>query len=185
MNQSNLPIALCNTGPLISAFQSDSIALFTLLFREIHTTEACITELAKHGWQASVEQARSFIVTQSLTLEENSMARNLAEKIAAHPLSQDANPAGHLGEAQVMALAQRSIYSETIILLDERAARAVALESGLNVSGFAGALILAVNEQWIEPEQVKARLEQCRRQGTPYSEALIERAYQLAQEAKV
>lgn len=46
-----------NTGPLISAFQSDSFALLTSIFAEIRISTACAAELTKHGWEEEVRAA--------------------------------------------------------------------------------------------------------------------------------
>ena len=175
-----LPIAISNTGPLISAFQSDSLAVLTELFSQVHVTRACITELTRHGWRDTLTYAHALIITQALTPAEDALAQTYAQRIANHPLSKDPVPANHLGEAEVMALAQRPQYMDTILLIDEQAARVVALNMVLKVSGFAGVLLLAVNERLLTPDEVKRRLELCRTQGTHYSAAFIERAYQLA-----
>jgi hypothetical protein len=37
--------AISNTGPLISAFQSDRFALLTQIFAKIHVTTVCVAEL--------------------------------------------------------------------------------------------------------------------------------------------
>lgn len=81
-----------------------------------------------------------------------------------------------------MALVQRPEFAEGVLLLDELAARAVAAEAGIRVSGFAGILLLAVEEELITADEVKERLERCRRQGTHYSAEFIERVYQAAKE---
>lgn len=67
-----------------------------------------------------------------------------------------------------------------MLLLDELAARAVAEELGLTLSGFAGVLLVAVREGLLTAEELKRRLETCQRQGTHYSEAFIEQVYLAA-----
>jgi len=89
-------------------------------------------------------------------------------------------PDNHVGEAQAMVLAARPEFANDVLLLDELAARAVAEEFGLTLSGFAGVLLVAVQEGWLTADELKKRLETCRRQGTHYSEAFIEQVYLAA-----
>jgi predicted nucleic acid-binding protein len=86
----------------------------------------------------------------------------------------------HLGEAQAMALAACPEFVNDVLLLDELAARAVAEEMGLTLSGFAGVLLVAVQEGLLAANGLKERLEARRRQGTHYSEAFIEQVYLAA-----
>ncbi|MGH2521292.1 MAG: hypothetical protein ACRDH2_02210 [Anaerolineales bacterium] len=174
------PLAVSNTGPLISAFQSDSLGLVTALFGAVHTPEACLTELNQHGWGEVVSQVGSNIVGHKLADAEIQQARELARQIAAHPASKDREPSNHLGEAEAMVLTQRAEFAEAVLLLDELAARAVATELRLTLSGFAGVLLLAVEEGLITPEELKERLERCRQQGTHYSVAFIDQIYREA-----
>ncbi len=184
MQEENLPIALSNTGPLISIFQSDSLDILTALFGRIHISKACGAELSRHGWGDAVVQASSVLVSHELSDSEAMQARELARRIAVHPASKDPEPDNHLGEAEVMVLTQRPEFSGSVLLLDELAARAVATEIGLRISGFAGVLLLAVDESLLTADEVKARLEDCRQQGTHYSPAFIERIYQAAKEGE-
>jgi predicted nucleic acid-binding protein len=173
-------IAISDTGPLISAFQSESIGLLEGLFEHVHITESCADELIQHSWEAAMEQAQGFITVEILTSEECERATLYAHQIAAYQLSEGARPADHAGEAEAMVLAQRDLWSGATFLADERAARAVASAMGLNVIGFAGVLVLAADKGLITPDDVRQRLQYCRQQGTHYSTALIERAYRLA-----
>jgi predicted nucleic acid-binding protein len=90
-------------------------------------------------------------------------------------------PDNHLGEAQAMVLAARHEFANDVLLLDELAARAVAQELGLTLSGFAGVLLVAVREGLLTAEELKKRLETCQRQGTHYSGTFIEQVYLVAQ----
>jgi predicted nucleic acid-binding protein len=172
--------AICNTGPLISAFQSYSLDLVTTLLPVIHIPSACVDELIRHGWSKSLHSAASRIKTHSLTEAEGEIARTIAQQIAFHPLSLDPVPDNHLGEAQAMVLAARPEFANDVLLLDELAARAVAKELGLTLSGFAGVLLVAVREGLLTAGELKKRLETCQRQGTHYSEAFIEQVYLAA-----
>lgn len=110
--------AISNTGPVIFAFQSDSVSLLTGIFAEIHIPETCATELVPHGWQEEIEAAGDQLVILMLTPKEAREARTLARQIAERTrCSQPA--ASHLGEAQAIVLALRREYRDDVLLLDE------------------------------------------------------------------
>jgi predicted nucleic acid-binding protein len=131
----DLDVVVSNTGPLISAFQSDSFEVIATLLGAIHTTIACRAELIRHGWQSHIDQAGAALVIHELTAVEDERAMTLARRIANHPISKDRNPINHLGEAEAMTLTQRAEFSNSAVLLDEVAARSVAVEDGLIISG--------------------------------------------------
>ena len=180
----DLPIALSDTGPLISIFQSDSLDLLLALFSHVGISETCVAELTKHGWYDDLVRAAPFVVSHRLTESESAQARELARRIATHPASKDPEPANHWGEAEVMLLAERHEFDDGVLLLDELAARGVAVEIGLRISGFAGVLLLAAGEGLLNANEVKARMERCSQQGTHYSRTLIERVFQAARESE-
>jgi len=180
--EASLPILLSDTGPLISIFQSASLEWVTALFGPLHTTEGCLAELARHGWAPVVTNAGPDLVCHTLTSSEAEQARVFARLIAAQPASKDREPDHHLGEAEVRALAQGSEFTGAVVLIDELAARAVAADAGLTISGFAGILLWAVEEEALTAEQAREQLEHCRQQGTHYSAEFIDRIYQAARE---
>lgn len=154
------------------------------LFGAVHTSEACLAELLEHRWDDRVLHAGDQLVVHRLTDSEGEEAQRLGERIAAHAASHDSEPDHHLGEAEAMVLAQRPDFDDTFVLLDELAARAVAQELGLAISGFAGALLLAAGQGFITADEVQQKLIQCQRQGTHYSSEFIERVYQAAREGE-
>jgi predicted nucleic acid-binding protein len=85
----NLLIAVSDTGPLISIFQSDSLELVVVLFGQIHISEACKEELVNHGWGDSFAQAGATINSHKLTEAEAAQAGALARRIAAHTSSKN------------------------------------------------------------------------------------------------
>lgn len=172
--------AISDTGPLISIFQSDSLDVVTSLLPVIHMPSACVDELISHGWEVALRSAGSRIEGHFLTQTEEEMAWTFARQIATHPLSRDPVPDNHLGEAQAMVLAARPEFVNDVLLLDELVARAVAEEIGLTLSGFAGGLLVAVQEGLLAANELKERLKTCQRQGTYYSETFIEQVYLAA-----
>ena len=176
--------AVANTGPLISAFQSNSVGLLTQIFPVIYVPAACVVELEAHGWKAELSAAGRQLVIVNLTGSEARQARMIARKIARHPTSNDPAAATHLGEAQAIVLSRRPTHRNDVLLLDEMAARAIAREAGLRFSGFPGALLLAVQGTLISAEELKARLGLCRARGTHYGAGFIQLVYEMAQRGR-
>ena len=85
-----------------------------------------------------------------------------------------------MGEAQAIVIALRREYRDDLLLLDERANRAVARQQGLTISGYPGVLLLAVQGGLISATDLKERLERCREQGTHYRQDFIEQVYDMA-----
>jgi predicted nucleic acid-binding protein len=175
-----VPYAVSNTGPLISAFQSDSFSLLTRIFAKIHVPVACIAELETHGWEREVQAVAPRLVPMKLTVNEEQRALTFARQIAQHPDTDDPVAENHQGEAQAIVLALRAEYRDNVLLLDELAARAIAKEAGLKLSGFPGALLLATRYGLISADELKARLETCRQQGTHYGATFIQQVYLMA-----
>ena len=69
-----LTYAVCNTGPLISAFQSGSFSLLAQIFAEIHISTACVAELVRHGWEAEIQAETQPLVIVALSAEEEQQA---------------------------------------------------------------------------------------------------------------
>jgi predicted nucleic acid-binding protein len=64
-----------------------------------------------------------------------------------------------------------------VLLVDELATRAIAQQRGLPIIGFIGVLIAACQQGVMSPENVLDSLEECQRQGTYYSDRIIETIY--------
>ena len=175
--------AVSNTGPLISAFQSDSFPLLTRIFAAIHVPMACAAELEVHGWEKARAASPQLAVLR-LTWQEERRAEAFARQVAQCPEANDSMEVNHLGEAQAMVLALRPEYRDDVLLLDELAARAVAKEIGLRISGFPGVLLLAVQIGLISAEELRERLEACRQKGTHYGSAFIRQVYAMARQGR-
>ncbi len=176
--------AVSNTGPLISAFQSDSFALLTKIFPLVYVSTACVTELKKHGWEAEVQAASSQLIIVKLTVSEEQRALTFAQQIAKHPETNDRIVEDHLGEAQAIVLALRAEHRDDLLLLDELAARAIAKQTGMKLAGFPGALLLATQGGLISAEELKARLDLCREKGTHYGSTFIQQVYGMAKQGR-
>lgn len=170
--------AISDTGPIVSVFQSESLGLLRRLFGRILVPVACLSEIQKHGWEAELEAAMPFL--SGVELEEAALVSEIAQAVANHPTTKDKNPAAHLGEAEAIALGLRPEHRDDVLLLDERAARDVALRRGLQLSGFPGVLLLAAQLSLLSPQEVKQRLQRCREQGTHYGVRFIEEVFEIA-----
>ncbi len=173
-------VAISDTGPLISVFQSDSSDLVAGIFAALPISSTCMAELRYHGWNEAIAQTRALLLEHTLTTEESKQALEIAIRIGQY--SRKMEPAAHMGEAEILVLARRPEFAGSLLLLDELAARKVASEMSLEVVGFAGILLLAVREGLADAIGLRERLLRCQQQGTHYSTAFIERVYQRAKE---
>ena len=175
---------LSNTGPLISIFQSASTDIIAALFERVIISSACAAELIRHGWEEELHRNTTIITQVGLNEQEKLRSMEIAQRIASHPQSRDTNLDNHIGESEVIVLAARDEFANHLLLLDELAARAVALEVGVKISGFAGVLLLAVSEGLLSPEDVRDRLLLCQQQGTHYSDVFIDQIYRAAKDGE-
>ena len=147
--------AVSDTGPLISAFQSESFVLLSALFAGVHIPPVCAAELTRHGWESHVLAASSKLAVVQLVPEEEEQARTIAGQIAQHPSTTVPVMDHHLGEAQAIVLARRAAYRDDLLLVDELAARALAKQLGVRLSGFPGVLLAAVQSGLISADDLK------------------------------
>jgi predicted nucleic acid-binding protein len=180
MRQAEFRIAVSNTGPLISAFQCGRMDILRQLYDAIHIPLSVLTELTEHGAGSEIRdlvRVGFLVVHDDFTEEERGEARAIAEAIVKSPKSRNKNPSHHLSEAETTALASRKDLAAIEVLLDESIAREVAGQRGVPVIGFPGILIRACKQGLILPEEAREALSECRRQGTHYGAAFIERIY--------
>ena len=188
MSQSELRIAVSNTGPLVSALQCGRLDILRQLYDVIYIPASVMTELVTHGAGPEITEMVGVgfvVVHDDLTKDEHAAGKAIAESIAASPKSRNKNPAHHLSEAEAISLMSRKDLAAIELLLDEAAAREAADQRGVPIVGFPGVLIRACRQGLISPEAVREALLDCRKQGTHYGSALIESVYgQLKEEAK-
>ncbi len=180
MKHTSPRVAASNTGPLISALQSDCMHILLQLYDQIHIPVNEIHEYRKHGAAQEIQsliEAEFIVVHRNFVPEENEAAKSIALEIANHHRTRDKNPENHLPEAFAMVLTQRSSILAVELLIDELAARDVAHQRKVPVIGFPGILVRACWQRIIEPDDVLAALAECQRQGTHYSTKLINDIY--------
>lgn len=171
-------VAISNTGPLVSAFQCGRCDLLRRYFSVVYITEAERTEIEKHGWADELrkEIETGFIqILGELSESEAAQAAAAARQIAADPASHDTDWRHHVPEAEAIVLMQqRPELMIDQILLDEKAARSVAKALGLSLTGFPGIVGRAGQDGLLTAEEIRQVLGNCQRQGTRYSDALID-----------
>jgi len=171
-------VVISNTGPLISAFQCSRIDLLKRYFSVIYITASELTEFDKHGWADDIHGLINegfVIVLEGLTARERELAEQVAKRIAAVPTSGDPDWRNHLPEAEAMVLMQQRVHLMVEqILLDEKAARNVARELGLRITGFSGVLGRAGQDGLLTKDEIQQLLKMCQQQGTHYSDELIQ-----------
>jgi len=136
-----------------------------------------LAEFKKHGVGDDIEALiiEGFVVVASgLNKAETEQAQILASRIAAQPTSGDPDPTSHLPEAEMLVIATRPELRCRIVLLDEKAARTVAEEIGLRVTGFPGILARAGRDGLLTRDHIRQMLKLCQQRGTHSSDALIE-----------
>ena len=169
--------AACNTGPLISAFQCGRVDLLKRYFKTIYIVSSQVAEFEKHGAAEELDDLirEEFVVlAEALTADEKERAEMLARRIAAQPSSGDPDYRSHLPEAETMVVVARPELGCTLILLDELAARAVAEEERLRITGFPGVAGRAGMDGLLTKDDIRHLLSLCQQQGTHYSNQLIE-----------
>ena len=169
-------MVVSDTGPLISAFQSNRFSLLHALLGDIAVPRIVAEELERHGWGEELRCSAIHVV--DLLEKELSEAVELAGQIANH--SRRPNNIGHDGESQAIVLACRSEPTYDLLLIDERIARETAKSLGLEVTGFPGVLLMGCRSKLIGPDDLKSCLHECSQQGTYYGKSLIESVYQMA-----
>lgn len=137
-------IGVSNTGPLISALQCGRMDLLKHYFSVLYIAASEHRELKYHGWgddiQGLIEEG-FVIVVRAFTEQDRRYAEDLVQRIAAVLTPSDPDWSNHLLEAEAMVLAERHTHlMADQILLDEKAARSIAHELGLSVTGLPGVL---------------------------------------------
>jgi predicted nucleic acid-binding protein len=180
MDPPRFRVVVSNTGPLISALQSDCIPILYQFYDQIHIPGSELAEYDKHGAGQEVRllvDADLVVVHQDFTASEVKAAKAIAEEIAGYHATRDKDPAHHLPESESIALMLRKDLGAIEFLIDELAARDAAKRRGVPIIGFPGILIRACQQGLMEPEDVLSALEDCQRQGTHYSPSLINKVY--------
>lgn len=180
MESLSLRAVVSNTGPLISALQSDCIPILCQFYDRIHIPGSELAEYDKHGADQEIRaliDVGLVIVHEDLTASEMRAAKAIAEEIAGYHATRDQDPTHHLPESEAIVLMLRRDLGAIEFLIDELAAREAAWRQGVPIIGFPGILVRACQQGIMAPEDVLIALEECRRQGTHYSSRLIKDVY--------
>lgn len=180
MNHTSARVAVSNTGPLISALQSNCMHILLQFYDQIHIPADEIIEYQKHGAGQAISDlldAGFLVVHQDFMPYEIDAAKAIAVEIASHRITRDRTPSHHLAESFAIMLMLRSNFRAVELLIDELAARDVATRRKVSLIGFPGILIRACRQRIIGPDDVLNALTECQRQGTHYSAKLINEIY--------
>ncbi len=182
-----LRVAVSNTGPLVSAFQSGRIDILQQLYDGIFIPDSELAEFEQHGAADEIRELvdSGFVTVYTLTYAEKQVAQEIAQAIARLPLTRNKTAAQHYPEAEAIVLMSRPGLPAQEILLDERAARQVAQAHGLPVIGFAGVLIRACQQGLLSAGNVRDALLLCQSQGTHYSDQFIAEVYARLKEGAI
>jgi predicted nucleic acid-binding protein len=132
-----------NSSPICYLLLIGQIHLLPALFGQIDVPEAVYLELTNAG---APDIVRDWITHPPSWLQ-------------VHQVSEHADPTLdrlHAGEREAIALAQQ--LAADLILIDEKAARGVALEAGLRVSGLLGVLDVAATQNMVDLTTAIGRL---------------------------
>lgn len=143
-----------------------------------------LDEFGKHGFGRQIQELRlqDWVTVIPLTPDEVARAVQLSDRIASSRLTDDKVPGNHRPEAEAMALMKRHEVGATRLLVEELAARQIAKEEGIEITGFIGILLLACEDRALTPGEMRNLLEMCRQQGTHYSQTLIDDVCKLCGE---
>lgn len=179
-------VAASDTGPLLSAFQCGRTGLLKRYLTTIHIPQSELREFEQHNASEEISSLieEGFVIVHSLSTEERAKAEGLAKKIAASTQAKVKEFEHHLPEAEAMVLMERPELGCEVLLVEEKAAREVARELKLEITGFVGIVAKAASEGIITTEEVRRLLEMCRQKGTHYSDALIEWAQEYGRERR-
>jgi len=148
-----------NSTPLLAFARIDALELLAQIVRHILIPETVWHEVTRHLWRPGAEA-----ILHASWVEVCPVATIPPEIL----LLLDR------GEAEVIALAEA--VGATEVVLDERAARAVATARGLKIIGTAGLLVRAKQRGRIPA--VRPWLERMESQGMRYSQRFVEELFQ-------
>jgi predicted nucleic acid-binding protein len=135
-----------DTGPLIALSKTGHLDLLPQLFDDIVIPASVLGEIAKSGETrpGSEVQNRSWIATLGVSI---------AERVE---LQQSGDIAA--GEAEGILIAAEAPES-TVLLVDERRARRIAIERGIHTLRTGALLVAAARRRLLQPDEVRQALQ--------------------------
>jgi len=132
-------VVLCNSGPLIALGKLNRLDLLTALYNRVEITQAVYTEVVLQGLMRGSPDAatvRHFWQQQGwpiITVSNDLMANYQPSVVLDR------------GEIEILTVAQS--YANTLVLLDDEAARSEARHLNLQVKGTVGVIVDAYRNQ--------------------------------------
>jgi len=145
-------IGITNASPLIYLGKIGAINLLAEVFDEIYTTSEVINEVIKKEMAPEKNVLEQFITTQVKV--KNPQNQNLTIKIASLQI--------HIGEASIIVLAEELSKNkeDPILIIDDLAAREVAIAMNLPITGTIGIILRATKQKFITKKRAKYLLDQ-------------------------
>lgn len=154
-----------NSSPLCYLILIDQIELMQMMFKEILVPEAVVTELAD---EAAPSDVRKWIARLPGWVRVQKVAGKSDPQLDGL----------HVGERDAIFLAHR--INADLVVIDERAARRIAKEQGLNVTGLIGILDEAATRGWVDLLAAVERLRQTNFRASPQLlKMLLDRHYSI------
>lgn len=161
-------IVISDTTPLISLIKIGSLDILEKMYQEIIIPKAVYDELVINiDYQNEIEMIQKSVFIQTKIVEES-----LSVSLLQRQLKLD------LGESEAIVLAN-SINAD-LIIIDERKARRIAKDIGLNVTGTLGILVQAKQSGLIK--KLKPLLDKLIESNIRISKELYEEILKLANE---
>jgi len=146
-------IGITNASPMIYLGKIGAINLLLKIFDEIYTTSEIINEVIKKEMAPEKNVLEQFISTHVKV--KNPQNQKLIKKIASLQI--------HIGEASIIVLAEqlsKKGKKNPILIIDDLAAREVAIAMNLPITGTIGIILRATKQNFITKKRAKYLIDQ-------------------------
>jgi len=145
-------IGITNASPMIYLGKIGAINLLLKIFDEIYTTSEVIDEVIKKEMAPERNVLQQFISTHVKV--KNPKNQNLKSKIASLQI--------HIGEASIIVLAEELSHNkeDPTLIIDDLAAREVAIAMNLPITGTIGIILRATKQKIITKKRAKYLIDQ-------------------------
>ena len=145
-------IGITNASPMIYLGKIGAINLLTKIFDKIYTTIEVVNEVTKKELAPEKNVLEQFISTHVEV--KNPQNQNLITKIASLQI--------HIGEASIIVLAEELLKNDEgiTLIIDDLAAREVAVAMNLSITGTIGIILRATKQKFISKKRAKYLIDQ-------------------------
>lgn len=145
-------IGITNASPMIYLGKIGAINLLTKIFDEIYTTTEVVNEVNKKEFAPEKNVLEQFISTHIKV--KNPQNHDLKTKIASLQI--------YIGEASIIVLAEEFSKNDEhpTLIIDDLAAREVAIAMNLTITGTIGIILRATKQKFITKKRAKYLIDQ-------------------------